>query len=115
MSNRGTMRKVTCPECGKSMGASGIGRHARAHEDARKAQGGVQALERLVRTERTPEPVAALSGDPGDLPGALSTLDVAMAVMLKMSPDGRVPVAALPEVLAWIEHTDRTMKLIGSL
>lgn len=109
--SKGVARKEPCPICGRVMGVTGLGRHMRAHEDAAAAQEGVERLERLAGHKVTSKAVAPASGHQGGADG-ITTLDVAMAVLAKVSPDARVPVAALPDVLAWVEHTDRVIRLV---
>ena len=97
--SKGKARLVACEVCGRTMGNTGMGRHMKAHRDA----GGAGSTPVLVET-----PTRAHSHAGEDV----TAMDVAVAVLAKVSPDGRVPVDALPDVFSWMEHTDRLVRLI---
>jgi hypothetical protein len=95
------------PGCGKSMAAGGMGNHMAAHR---------RAVERLAAPEggeNPPKPSKALrrASSPAPEPSAF---DIAMAVLAKVSPDGRIAITDLPEVAGWIEHTHRVVALVGA-
>jgi membrane protein required for beta-lactamase induction len=109
--SRGVARLVECTVCGRTMGATGMGRHMRAHADADAAREGQAHLERLAGHKVTATAVAPAT-DAHSGTGDITAMDVALAVLTKLSPDGRVAVDALPEVLDWVAHTDRVVRLV---
>jgi hypothetical protein len=98
------MRKpspTTCPLCGREIKGHGLGPHAAAHR--RKGElGPDEPLAGVALATATYSPAPELSG-----------VDIALAVLAKVSPDGRVAIADLPEVLGWMQSTHEIVKRVG--
>jgi hypothetical protein len=91
-------RKVPCTVCGRVVGATGLGRHMRAHRDAGSVDAGVAHLERLAGVKA---PVEA----------ELSTMEVCLAVLSKVAGPS-VRVTDLPDVVEWMQSTHRLIETL---
>lgn len=106
---KGKVALVECPVCGRTMGNTGLGRHMRAHADAEAAV----ARREPDGTHTSAEPPAALTRAQSG-PDGVTTMEVVMAVLAKVSPDGKVRVTDLPDVIEWAAATDRIVRLVQS-
>jgi hypothetical protein len=92
---------TTCPLCGREVKGNGMGPHAAAHR--RKGElGPDEPLVGVALATATYSPAPELSG-----------VDIALAVLAKVSPDGRVAITDLPEVLGWMQSTHEIVSLVS--
>ena len=99
---------VTCDVCGREVKASGLGNHRAAH----KRQLGVVAVPLpKVTNHASVDAVRELTGIPNMLDG-ITTMEVALAVLSRLSNSGTIKIIDLPEVIAWVAATDQIVRLV---
>jgi hypothetical protein len=99
---------IPCPECGKPCAPNGYPNHVASHRRAL----GVATVPVAKNHTATVDAVQAISGVPGSL-NNLTSMEVAMAVLARLSTTGTIKIIDLPEVMGWVAATDQIVRLVS--
>lgn len=103
---------LTCPDCGRACKPSGYPNHVASHRRSKAVA--TVPMPKVVNGghHATVNSVQELTGVPNALDDVTS-MEVALAVLSRLSTTGTVKIVDLPEVMAWVAATDHIVRVVS--